>query len=85
MERKMITTAKALRFHAGKILETTMRGEDVIVTYRGKPTAKIIPFSKNEKGSLKKKHHHLFGIWKDKTNLHDVDGYVRFVRKGRVF
>jgi prevent-host-death family protein len=81
----MITTAKALRFNAGKILETTMRGEDVIVTYRGKPTAKIIPFSKKEKGAPPKSTHHLFGIWKDKTALDDVNGYIRKIRKGRTF
>ena len=81
----MITTAKALRFHAGKILETTMRGEDVIVTYRGKPAAKIIPFPKRKKRSPKSDTHRLFGIWKDRTSLKDLDSYIRKIRKGRVF
>jgi prevent-host-death family protein len=81
----MITTAKALRFHAGRILETTMRGEDVIVTYRGKPAATIIPFSRRGKKLTKGKGHHLFGIWKDRKAINDVNSYVRKIRKGRAF
>ena len=81
----MITTAKSLRFHTGKILELTMRGEDVIVTYRGKPAARIIPFSKQEKGTIKKTSHRLFGIWKDRDDLDDVSSHVRELRKGRTF
>jgi prevent-host-death family protein len=81
----MITTAKDLRFHTKEILETTLRGEDVIVTYRGKPTAKVIPFSGEHKISKKKNANALFGIWKDKTDSADVDSYVRKIRKGRKF
>ena len=81
----MITSAKSLRFHTGEILKSTMRGEEVIVTYRGKPAAKIIPFSKQEKGAVKKTSHQLFGIWKDRDDLDDVYSHVRELRKGRTF
>jgi hypothetical protein len=64
----MNATAKDLRFHSKELLDTVTRGEEVVITYRGKPCAE-----KNE----------LFGIWKDHEATQDVDGYVRKLRKGR--
>jgi prevent-host-death family protein len=81
----MIATAKSLRFHTGKILEATMRGENVTITYRGKPAAKIIPISKKDKTQETKPTHHLFGIWKDRNDVKDVDSHIRELRKGRTF
>lgn len=81
----MIATAKSLRFHTGKILEATMRGENVTITYRGKPAAKIIPISKKDKTPETKPTHHLFGIWKDRNDVKDVDSHIRELRKGRTF
>ena len=81
----MITTAKSLRFQTGKILESTMRGEEVVVTYRGKPAARIIPFSKTEKRTERKTTHRLFGIWKDRDDLGQVNTHIRAIRKGRTF
>ena len=77
----MKVTAKDLRFHSKEILEATSRGEEVTITYRGKPMAKIIPLeSENRK---KEKHHEFFGIWKDYDATSDVEKYVRKLRMGR--
>ncbi|MEF8943556.1 MAG: type II toxin-antitoxin system prevent-host-death family antitoxin, partial [Desulfohalobiaceae bacterium] len=38
----MHTTAKDLRFFSKEILDTVSRGEEVIITYRGKPCAKLV-------------------------------------------
>ncbi|MEF8889369.1 MAG: type II toxin-antitoxin system prevent-host-death family antitoxin, partial [Desulfohalobiaceae bacterium] len=38
----MQTTAKDLRFFSKEILDTVTRGEEVIITYRGKPCAKLV-------------------------------------------
>lgn len=82
----MVATAKDLRFHAKEILESTMRGEEVIITYRGEPTAKIIPFSDSEKKkAMENVEDNLFGMWKDHAETGNVDKYVRKMRKGRVF
>jgi len=81
----MVATAKDLRFHAKEILESTMRGEEVIITYRGKPRAKIIPFSDSVSITSDKIKHHLFGIWKDDAKTENVKDYVRNLRKGRSF
>ena len=81
----MMTTAKSLRFHTGKILESTMRGEEVTITYHGKPAARIIPFSKTEKTANKKTTHRLFGIWKDRDDFDNVTELIREIRRGRTF
>ena len=80
----MIATARDLRFHVKEILEATMRGESVIVTHRGKPAAKIIPFTDKKKSASAAPANKLFGIWKDRDGLDPVD-HVRTFRKGRQF
>ncbi len=76
----MKASAKDLRFHSKEILETISRGEEVIITYRGKPHAVMTPV-KTEKSY--DSGHNLFGIWKDNDEIKDVAGYVRQIRKGR--
>jgi len=39
----MKATAKDLRFHSKELLDTVRRGEEVLITYRGKPCAKLVP------------------------------------------
>jgi prevent-host-death family protein len=39
----MVTTAKKLRFHTKELLESVSRGEEVVITMRGKPYAKLVP------------------------------------------
>ncbi len=76
----MKATAKDLRFNAKELLESVKRGEEIIITFRGKPCAKLIPISKSED---RKKKNDLFGRWRDYDNTEDVDAYVRGLRKGR--
>jgi len=76
----MKTTAKDLRFFSKEILETVSRGEEVIITYRGKPCAKLIPY---EESRDLPNTHELFGMWKDYELVDDVDDFVRNVRQGR--
>ena len=76
----MKATAKDLRFHSKELIETVRRGEEVIITFRGKPCAKLVPFEE-EKGTGGSE---LFGMWKDYDVVENVDAYVRDLRKGRV-
>ena len=78
----MKATAKDLRFHSKEILECVMRGEEVVITYRGKPSAKIIPM-KNRKSNIDMQHK-LFGIWANNSQSEDVSKYVRQIREGRI-
>ena len=80
----MKATARDLRFHAKEILEATMRGESVVVTHRGKPAAKIIPFPREKKSAGAAAPNKLFGIWKDRDGLNPAE-HVRELRKGRQF
>jgi len=76
----MTFSAKDLRFKISELFDILDKGKEVIITFRGKAKAKIVPFnSKNNN----KKEHQLFGIWKDK-NI-DVDNFVRDLRKSRNF
>jgi prevent-host-death family protein len=77
----MKATAKDLRFHSKELLSTVNRGEEVIITYRGKPCAKLVPYDEFEKDKNIKSN--LFGMWKDHDIIDDVDSYVRDIRKGR--
>ncbi len=76
----MKATAKDLRFYSRELLETANRGEEVVITYRGKPCAKLVPYVEEDSGG---KEVDLFGIWKDEPQSEDVDSYVRNMRKRR--
>ncbi|MCH7722190.1 MAG: type II toxin-antitoxin system prevent-host-death family antitoxin [Bacteroidetes bacterium] len=77
----MYSTAKELRFHTKELLESVSRGEEVIITFRGKPFAKLVPIKESKKNLQNTKE--LFGIWKDRSDLKDVPSYVRKIRKER--
>jgi prevent-host-death family protein len=76
----MKATAKDLRFHSKELLETVNRGEEVVITFRGEPRAKLIPYTEEKEKVI---NNELFGIWKDKDDIQDVDEYVGEIRKGR--
>jgi prevent-host-death family protein len=76
----MEATAKDLRFQSKELLDTVRRGEEVIITFRGKPCAKLVPYAEENKANATNK---LFGIWKDNEEIQNVDLYVRGLRKGR--
>ena len=76
----MKATAKDLRFHSRELLDTVNRGEEVVITFRGKPCAKLIPYSEKKDKITKNE---LFGIWKDNDSVQEIDEYVRGLRKGR--
>jgi prevent-host-death family protein len=76
----MKATAKDLRFHSKELIDSVSRGEEVVITFRGKPCAKLVPFQdlKNKTGENK-----LFGMWKDNDTVDNVNEYVRKLRTGR--
>jgi prevent-host-death family protein len=77
----MEASAKELRFNTKEILDSVNRGEEVIITFRGKPYARIVPLKETKKDKNSKNE--LFGIWKGRKDIQNVDGYVRKLRKGR--
>ena len=77
----MKATAKDLRFHSRELLDAVHRGEEVVITFRGKPCAKLVPY--REQKAEETAEHGLFGIWKDNDQVKDVAAYVRALRQGR--
>ncbi len=78
----MKATSKDLRFHSREIIETARRGEEVLITFRGQPYVKIVPLD-SEMAKEKAPQNKLFGMWKDREDIKDVQSYVRALRKGR--
>lgn len=77
----MKATAKDLRFHSKELIDSVNRGEEVVITFRGKPCAKLVPYEKQEN---KTGENAVFGMWKDNDAVRNVDDYVRNLRKGRI-
>ena len=79
----MVVTAKQLRVEPGRIISQVESGQEITITYRGKPRAKIVPLAgrSTDFGNDDK----LFGIWKDRKDIKNVDQYIRNLRKGRKF
>jgi len=74
-------SANDLRFKISMLFDALSKKEDIIITYRNKPKAKLVPY---EGGSdNQEKSDELFGLWKDTKD--DVDAIVREMRKGRGF
>ncbi len=78
----MKATAKDLRFYSKELLKSANRGEEIIITYRGKPYAKLVPLDYKDKHSVKEDDE-LYGIWKDHEISENVDDYIRNLRKKR--
>ncbi len=76
----MKATAKELRFNSKELLNAVDRGEEIIITFRGKSCAKLIPYSEQKKGQSETD---LFGIWKDNDKIGNVNDYVMGIRKRR--
>lgn len=79
----MKATAKDLRIHTKEIVKAIRRGEEIILTYRGKTTGKIIPVREEAPVKGKKAKDRLFGIWKDNDDVSDVNNYIDKLRGGR--
>ena len=79
----MRATAKDLRFHARELLDTVGRGEEVVITYRGRPCAKLVPIGHETEEKEGEEETGAFGMWADHAESADVSDYVRKLRRGR--
>jgi len=50
----MKATAKDLRFHSKELIDSVSRGEEVVITFRGKPCAKLVPYQELKNKTRKK-------------------------------
>jgi prevent-host-death family protein len=79
----MEITTKQLRIQPGRIISQVNNGQEITITYRGKACAKIIPMNNRKSINLDESDDELFGIWKDRKDMENVEQYIRNVRKGR--
>ena len=81
----MQATAKQLRFQVKQFLEAIDRGEEIIITYRNKPRAKLVPYHKEKTSTAAlSKPAPVFGIWKKRRDVSDVERFVDGLRRGRI-
>jgi len=79
----MEISTKELRIQPGRIISQVVSGQEITITYRGKPRAKIVPIIDKKSFVLKKDENELFGIWKNRNETENVEQFVRGLRKGR--
>ena len=81
----MEITTKELRMQPGRIISQVTNGQEFTITFRGKALARLVPFidSRNEK--VNEDSSDLFGMWKDRKDIDNIDTYIRNIRQGRVF
>jgi prevent-host-death family protein len=81
VEMKTVT-ARELRAKTSEILQETRKGNEVLITLRGKPAAILKPLENREERGFKRIG---FGLWRDRDDMKDPCGWVeerRSERKG---
>lgn len=78
----MEATTKDLRLHARELLAAADRGEEVIITWRGRKRAKLVRWTEeSEAAVVPERRNPAFGLWADRGE--DVDAQVRNLRQRR--
>ena len=77
----MQVTLKELKIQPGRVLSMAEEGAEVIVTVRGIPRAKIVPLKALTSRAAPDTS--AFGMWADRSDIEDVDGFVKELRQGR--
>ena len=75
----MQISTKQLRMQPGRIISIVNKGQDITVTYRGKPSVRIIPIE-NRKAIIKNEYDsndELFGLWKNRKDIDDVEDFTK--------
>jgi prevent-host-death family protein len=80
----MKVSTKELRLQPGRIIDQVVNGEEIVVTFRGKALARIVPIQSEEPESADTEDS-IFGMWRDPDQEDSVDTVVRRFRQGRHF
>jgi prevent-host-death family protein len=79
----MQISVKELRKQPGRIISMVDAGNDITVTMRGKPAAKIVPLDYVSKETSADEEILAFGMWKDREDMKDPSAFVANFRNGR--
>jgi prevent-host-death family protein len=77
----MEITAKELRSRTRLLLDAVERGEEVTITYRGRPRARMVRIEEGQEVDAAETE--LFGLWADREELEDPAELVRKLRRSR--
>ncbi|MDN5863301.1 MAG: type II toxin-antitoxin system prevent-host-death family antitoxin, partial [Salinisphaera sp.] len=72
---------RELRSETKTVLDAVANGKTVTVTRRGKPLAQLVPIADTRVD--KPKPLAGFGMWADRQDMEDVEGWLRNLRKPR--
>jgi prevent-host-death family protein len=70
-------TAKDLRQRTSMLLDTVRRGQEIVITYRGKRIALLVPLDRTVHKELSPI---AFGMWRQRRDMRDVK---RWLDRGR--
>ncbi len=79
----MEATTKDLRLHTRELIAATDRGEQVLITYRGKPRAMLTPVTQVQESAPPPERNPAFGLWAHDKPTETVDELVRRLRAPR--
>ena len=77
----MEVSAKSLGTRLGELLACVDRGETVVVTYRGKPRARLVGLEPAVPRRARESVAAGFGMWKGREDMADVDAFVSALRR----
>lgn len=78
----MEATTKDLRLHTRELLAVTDRGQEVLITYRGQPRARLVPCEEAGRKELAGARNAVFGLWRGRSEP-SVEEMVRAMRRSR--
>lgn len=73
-------TAKDLRQKTAALLDQVRRGQEIVITYRGRRIAVLAPLDQAQRRGFESIG---FGIWRDRADLRSVDKWLRALRATR--
>lgn len=79
----MKATTKDLRLKTRELIAATDRGEEVVITFRGRDRARLMPLEDQAPVTAANKRNPAFGIWRDPEG--SVSDTIDVLRKGRTF
>ncbi len=73
-------TAKDLRVRTAAVLDEVRRGQEVVITHRGKSVAVLTPVQRKKRKGLVPVG---FGMWRERRGMQDVERWVNELRAPR--
>jgi prevent-host-death family protein len=79
----MQVSIRELRKQPGRIISMAGAGNNITITMRGKPAAKIVPLDSALEETSADEESLAFGMWKDREDMKEPSTFVANIRKGR--